>query len=84
MKSIIGSEHEYYIWSYETFMFLGKDYLKLLYKFIDIESEFMPDISDGNRERIIQRRIRTRPPTWLERKLTKGLKSIKRRLTFKN
>jgi len=42
-----------FIWSYETFMFLGKDYLDLLYEFLEVASDFMPPLEDGNKKRIL-------------------------------
>jgi len=37
-----------YIFSYETFMFLGYPYLRLLYKWLGIKSDYCPKIEDGN------------------------------------
>lgn len=43
----------YTIWSYETFMFLGGDYLRELYRYLGIESTFMPpDILDANAKHV--------------------------------
>ncbi len=54
MVKIMNSGQKYFIWSYETFMFLQKDYLDLLYRFLDIETDFMPDLKDGNVSKIIK------------------------------
>lgn len=53
IKNLINSGNQYYIWSYETFMFLGIDYLKLLYGFLGIESDFCPSLMDGNRKKLL-------------------------------
>lgn len=37
-----------FIWSYETMIFLGRPYFKLLYKFLGIESDYVPEIIDQN------------------------------------
>lgn len=55
MASILRSDWPSLVWSYETFMFLGKDYLDLLYRFIGVESDFMPELVDANAARIAQR-----------------------------
>jgi len=47
---IMGRELDYYLWSYETFMYLGKDYLRLLNRFLGIEDDFMPELRDGNQK----------------------------------
>jgi len=49
---VINSGKNYYIWSYETFMFLKKDYLILLYNFLGIDSDYMPALIDGNSKAI--------------------------------
>ncbi len=52
MTQVIKGKHPHFIWSYETFMFLGLIYLKQLYGFLEIESDFLPDLKDGNNPRI--------------------------------
>lgn len=52
MAGLLRSEWPVFIWSYETFMFLGKDYLDRLYAFLGTASDFMPDLVDGNAPRI--------------------------------
>lgn len=43
----------YTIWSYETFMVLGGDYLRELDRYLGIESTFMPpDILDANAKHV--------------------------------
>lgn len=38
-----------FIWSYETLVYLREDYLRLLYAFLGVESDFVPpDLFDGN------------------------------------
>ena len=39
MLSIINSDKNYYVWSYESFMFLGLDYLNPIFKFLGIEKQ---------------------------------------------
>lgn len=52
MSYIINSNQKYLIWSYETFMFLKSDYLKCLYSFLEIESDFIPSLFDGNKGKV--------------------------------
>ncbi len=52
VKSILRSEWPSFLWSYETFMMLGKDYLDLLYRFLGTDSDFVPELRDGNAERL--------------------------------
>ncbi len=37
-----------FIWSYETMILLGKPYFSKMYRFFGIESDFVPEIYDGN------------------------------------
>jgi hypothetical protein len=53
MIEVIRSGHAFFIWSYETFIFLGKDYLNTLYAYLGLKSDFMPPLEDGNKKRII-------------------------------
>ncbi|WP_417608711.1 hypothetical protein [Owenweeksia hongkongensis] len=49
IKDIIGSESKSMIWSYETFVLLQEAYLKQLYDFLKIKSDYLPDsIIDAN------------------------------------
>jgi len=52
MSRILNSDHNYFIWSYETFMFFKLDYLKKLYHFLGVKSIFIPELMDGNKLRI--------------------------------
>lgn len=52
MKEIMKGDQPYFIWSYETFMFLGESYLKDLYAYLGVESDFMPSLVDGNRDKV--------------------------------
>ncbi|MEO9850087.1 MAG: hypothetical protein ABJE80_12775 [Reichenbachiella sp.] len=54
MKGVMNKDQKYLIWSYETFLFLGLDYLQLLYQFLDVKSDFIPDLVDGNRSKIVK------------------------------
>lgn len=42
----------YFLWSYETFVYLGPQYLQEVYQFLQIESSYSPTIIDGNRATI--------------------------------
>jgi hypothetical protein len=55
MQKVIDSGAKYFIWSYETFMFLRGMYLQELWKALDIESNFIPELKDGNIKYIIKR-----------------------------
>lgn len=57
MQALMRSEWKTFVWSYETFMFLGIDYLKRLYDFLDVRSDFIPPLVDGNRERLTGGRL---------------------------
>lgn len=48
-----SSDCRCFIWSYETFMFLGHDYLQLLYHYLGANSDFCPELDDGNRKRLL-------------------------------
>jgi len=51
--SVVSQRHfPYYIFSYETFMYLGKPYLKLFYDFLSMQSDFCPKLIDGNEKRL--------------------------------
>ena len=57
MAHVLHSGHKCFIWSYETFMFLRKEYLRLLYDFLDLDSDFTPPVADGNKNRITSGRL---------------------------
>jgi len=48
MTDVLQSGHPGMIWSYESFVFLQNAYLQQLYDFIDVESDFTPEIRDAN------------------------------------
>ena len=52
MSKVIRDGHKHFVWSYETFMFLGKLYLDALYQFLGVESDYIPPLVDGNKCRI--------------------------------
>jgi hypothetical protein len=52
MLSVMEMPYPYFIWSYETFMFLGEAYLQTLYKFLDVECSFMPKLIDANAKKV--------------------------------
>lgn len=70
MSEVLNSKVKYFIWSYETFMFLKKDYLDLLYEFLGVRSDFLPGLKDGNLKYL------KRPIAYLGRKV----RSLKRKL----
>lgn len=49
MISLLKSQPNCFIWSYETFMFLRMAYLQKLYQFLGVQSDFIPEIIDGNK-----------------------------------
>jgi len=52
LAEVLEGEQRCFIWSYETFMFLGATYLKRLYTFLGVSSDFMPVLVDGNKKRL--------------------------------
>ncbi len=54
MCMIINSKYKYFVWSYEAFMFLKKEYLNSLYQFLGVESEFIPNLIDANRGKVVR------------------------------
>lgn len=55
MITIIHSRQAYFIWSYETFMFLKKEYLNCLYLFLGVKSDFIPSLIDTNRSKVLKK-----------------------------
>lgn len=51
MTSVMENQPNCFIWSYETFMFLRMPYLQKLYQYLDLHSDFIPEIIDGNQGR---------------------------------
>jgi len=46
-------KYDFFIWSYETFLYLEEIYLYQLYEFLNVESDFIPNnIFDGNEKYI--------------------------------
>ena len=52
MVRVLESEQRSFVWSYETFMLLRRPYLRTLYSYLDIDSDFMPELADGNANRL--------------------------------
>jgi len=50
MNSLLLSDERTYVWSYETFMLLGKPYFMDLCKFLDIETHGIFTLTDGNKK----------------------------------
>lgn len=49
LSEIIKSGEKYFIWNYETMLYLKEVYFDLLYKFIGSNSKYYPqNVSDGN------------------------------------
>ena len=47
-----------FIWNYESMLLLGKPYFLRMYRFFGIESDFVPEIYDGNAPYIIKGNLR--------------------------
>ena len=45
---ILKRDLDYFFWSYESFVYLGRDYLRLVNRFLDIDADFVPELKDGN------------------------------------
>jgi len=52
MAEVMRGGQKYFIWSYESFMLLGADYLEDLHRFLGAESGSIPRLADGNAARI--------------------------------
>jgi len=61
MRKVIDSGEKNLIWSYEAFMFLREDYLKRLYSFLGVDSDFIPPLQDGNEMRIREMTAHSQP-----------------------
>ena len=49
LLAVIASSHRPHLFfSYETLVYLGHDYLQELYRFLDVESDFVPPLIDAN------------------------------------
>ena len=48
MALIAGSDSPHMVFSYEALLFLGGEYLQELYRFLDIQSHFVPPMADAN------------------------------------
>jgi len=54
IANIVERKLPYFIWSYETLVYLRNDYLQLLYEFLGVESAFVPpDLFDGNEKYVL-------------------------------
>lgn len=65
----------YFIWSYETFLYLQESYLKILYNFLGEDSDFHIELYDGNKKY-----IRKRPPRKKKRLLKRAVRKFSRLL----
>ncbi len=52
ITTVMNSKTNNIIWSYESFMYLELAYLKKLYHFLGVESDFVPLLKDGNKKRL--------------------------------
>jgi len=52
ISNVIKGGYPFFIWSYETFMYLERAYLECLYRFLGVESNFIPMLFDGNRSQV--------------------------------
>lgn len=48
----VMDKYPYFLFSYEVFLYLGLRYLKDLYKFLGVNSDFYPSINNANLKRI--------------------------------
>jgi hypothetical protein len=62
MIDVMQSGFPFFIWSYETYMYLGLHYAKGLYDFLEVQSDFVPAIKDGNKARILSGNFSDTPP----------------------
>lgn len=79
--SIMKSGHDYFIWSYETFIFLGIPYLETLMTFLNVEVPIdleFETIEDGNKKAINKREFNS-PAPWVL-KLKRRLRIYRSRL----
>ncbi|MDG2424764.1 MAG: hypothetical protein P8M22_12400 [Phycisphaerales bacterium] len=67
MIHAMGLGYPWHIVSYETTVFLGAPYLDLLYRFIGVESDFLPPLRDANLKRLESMGIRDSIERWLRR-----------------
>ncbi len=79
MTQVIHSDQPLFIWSYETFMFLGKDYLKLLYEFLGLQSDFIPPIKDANKKRIVELGLADVPKTEAPAVISRFIRALRGR-----
>jgi len=56
IATVINAGHSFFIWSYETFMYLEGSYLDILYQFLGVKSDFIPELIDANPGKIGQPR----------------------------
>ena len=63
---VIDQHSNHFIWSYESFMFLGKSYLNQLYQFLDLKSDYVPKTTDGNKIAIEKHGFKA-PPRFILR-----------------
>jgi hypothetical protein len=60
LSKVIQNER-FFIWNYETFVYLKEVYLYLLYNFLEVSSDFVPgEIKDGNKKYFSKKRRRGR------------------------
>lgn len=48
LNEIIKSKENYFIWNYETMLYLNETYFDLLYNFVEGTNKYYPKIQDGN------------------------------------
>lgn len=71
LVDVISAGHRNMVWSYESFMFLGNSYLRSLYDFLDVASDFSPELVDANAAKV----IRPHPAYVAYRRVSKALYS---------
>lgn len=80
MIEILSNHSKTFIWSYETFMYLGEHYLNKLSAFLDIELENAFELRDGNHLTIKNGSFVT-PPEYIL-KLKRRFRNYKHRYKF--
>ena len=48
LSEIIKSKEKYFIWNYETMLYLNENYFDILYDFLEVSKRNYPKIKDGN------------------------------------
>ncbi len=52
MAAVMRGDHPYLVWSYESFVFLGTEYLTELHRFLGVPGAPMPPVVDANAAKV--------------------------------